>query len=190
MNEHIFPQSCRSTYSRRRILLTGISIFASLTCNRSFAQAPNWRQFRRDDLGFVIEFPDEPTVRDEPESDPDSDLIRSFQATSKFANMEFSVGCEEYRTVIDPEQIWGHIADVYTHHIPGIRLASVVNLPGRYPTRHYVAEPDPSYRGPTGFMSSTDMVTEKKWIDWMVISDRPIETDPLARRFFDSFSLL
>jgi hypothetical protein len=60
MNEHILP--C----PRRGMLLAGISILASLVCNRSFAQVPDWRQFRRDDWGFVIEFPDEPTIETNP----------------------------------------------------------------------------------------------------------------------------
>src|SRR5262245_7105130 len=188
MNEQILPQSGRRP--RRRVLLAGLSMLASFVCNLSFAQAPQWRQFRRDDLGFVIEFPAEPTVTDEPQTDQDSELIRRFQATCKLGNTEYSVGCEESRTAVDAEDIWDHVAGVFKYHVPGIRLANVINLPGRYPTRHCIGEPDPASRGQTGFMSSRNVVVDKKWIDCVVVSDRAIETDPLARRFFDSFSLL
>jgi len=187
MNEPTFQER---QSPRRRVLLAGISILASLVCSPSFAQVPNWRQFRRDDLGFIIDFPAAPTVTDEPEKDQDSDLIRSFHATFKFIDMEYDVGCEEYRKDINAQEIWDHVAGVYTYHLPGVRLASVVDLPGKFPTRHYIGEPDAASRGQTAFMSSRNIVTERKWIACVVIAERPIETDGVARRFFDSFSLL
>ncbi len=185
MNTHALP------IPRRRILLAGLSILASLVCNRSFAQAPNWRQFRRDDWGFVIEFPDEPIIEEHP-YEPET-----FSAKSNFISpynlakvMEWDASCQVSKEDFVAEQLWDYIAYNYSYQLPGLKLADAIDIPGRYPTRHFIGVPDPKAPDGGGFMSSRNIAAGKRWISCAVISDRPVEADPLAKHFFDSLSAL
>jgi len=170
----------------RRTLVLGLGAVAAasavLGVKTARAQGGVWHEFRRDDLGFRIEMPGEPKI--EVEDDDYKDIwIRTTDAEVKLANMLLGAHCTEWKDVQSPEQQFGHFRE-------GMRAAGVsvtrevpMTMNG-FPAREFIREAED-----LNYIHRL-VVMEKLTIGVSAHGERGMHSDPIVRRFFDSFRLL
>lgn len=95
----------RSVVSRRALLppmAAALAIPFGLISVDASAQNESWREYRRDEPGYRVEFPGDPTIEKETGDTPDSDWIRAVSAYFDMAGLLLSVSHQRFRAQVDP----------------------------------------------------------------------------------------
>jgi hypothetical protein len=94
-------------WSRRRVmsvLAAAASTSAVLVATTSLARAEDWKEYRRDDLGFRIDMPGEPEVEVKEGVDEKIARVIDVQVSDDKEDGVFGVHCTEYREPVSAEQ--------------------------------------------------------------------------------------
>jgi hypothetical protein len=95
-------------WSRRRLVsalaaLAAASTSVDLVSSAAWAQAPAWKEYRNNNMGFRVEMPGEPKV-DEQNGDPSDPFIRTVDAQVELNDMILGVHCSENRAATSAEE--------------------------------------------------------------------------------------
>jgi hypothetical protein len=166
-------------WSRRACLalLAGASASVGLGWNGARAQEVVWQELRRDDLGFRIEMPGTPTLHEE-KGTPAENLIRSISGKVEYQQIAFGVSYTAFMRVAAEEWFKRFSAGLSA-------LGRVTETPlamSGFPAREFTTE--------GGIIDSVfqSIVVENATIT--VSAAGGIASDPMVRRFLDSFMLL
>jgi hypothetical protein len=171
--------------SRRGVLVTAAAATAFLGLRAASAQADLWREYRRDDVGFRIEFPGEPQVEDKPGNSND-DWIRSVQAVVEYERMAFTVECGEFTQSVSAEAKF----EQYREAVRFFRFSITRDIAlsaNRVPTREFAI--DFGRSGATQVIIR--LIAAGHWmISNSVTGDRSMHSSAAVARFLNSFALL
>jgi hypothetical protein len=159
------------------------SAAAVLVSTTARAQGNTWHEFRRDDLGFRIEMPGEPKITVE-EDDYKDIWIRSTDAQVHLANMLVGAYCTEWKDVQSAEQQFDLLREgmLRVGGMPATR--EVPTMMNGFPAREFIREAED-----INYIHRL-VVMEKLTIGVSAYGERGMHSDPIVRRFFDSFRLL
>lgn len=174
-------------WSRRRlmaVLAAAASTSAVLVATTSSARADNWREYRRDDLGFRIEMPDEPEVDMKREGLGDK-IERVIDAVA-FDDEDdglFGVHCTEYREPVSAEQEYHLFRE-------GMRLGGLaVTRESALTINNIVAREFTRESEGINFVHRL-LVVDRRTIGISVYGERDIHESRDVQRFLRSFTLL
>ena len=173
--------------SRRRlmsVLAGAAATSAVVVATTSPAQADDWEEFLRDDLGFRIEMPGEPEVdvKDEGFSDM---IVRTIDAQvyDDEDDQLFGVHCTEYREPVAAEREWRLFREGMRLGGLGVTRERELMISNRA-GREFVRESDS-----INFVHRL-LVVERRTIGISVYGDRDIHDSRDIQRFLRSFMLL
>ena len=89
----------------RRSLMSGLAAATAsiaLPSAVAWAQAPAWKEYRNNDMGFRVEMPGTPKV-DEQAGDASDPFVRSVEAQVELNDMLLGVHCTENRAATSAE---------------------------------------------------------------------------------------
>ena len=162
---------------RRFVILLAAGVIAS-AINDGTAQVDPWREFRRDDLGFRIEFPGDPTIEEE-KGLPRENLVHSLDAKVEFENISLGIGYGAFKSVPTEEFIRGF----RTLSAMGDPITENMLTANGFPAREFIKA-----RGIGDDAYFRIIFMENAIITVQAIGG-PL-TNPTVRRFLDSFRLL
>jgi hypothetical protein len=172
----------RIDLSRRGFTLLLAATAVASAVKNAQAQADNWREYRRDDLGDRVEMPGEPKV--ETEEDEFKDVwIRSLSAEVDQDGVLLGVTWTEFKDVVAAEEAF----KVFHHGLRGAGFPvtrEITLVMNGFPAREIIGESDH-----LNFIHRV-VVVDNVTIATAAFGDRGIHTSPVARRFVDSFRLL
>jgi len=173
------------TVSRRNIL-PFLTVAASapilLSLNAARAQ-DDWREFRRDDLGFRVELPGEPEI-EEDEDDIKDVTIRCFDVQVDYDRILMGVHHIEYKDPVSPGEEFAAVREgLRTGGFPLTREPALT-ING-FPAREFICEADDNIN-----IIHRRIVMGRFTLGVGVAGEREVHASPLTRLFFESFKLL
>jgi len=176
------PSLSATSLSRRGFLAAGACALSVLGPQMTWAQAPVWREFRRDDVGFRVEMPGAPRLRVQ-KGDPADNWITSTDAQVRFYNEFFDLSWTEFKNTVAVEDEYTRFRDMMTN--AGYRIEEDVPLTLQdVPAREFIIE-----TGNINFVRRI-MAMRNFAISIHAMGARNVNYSPTARRFIDSFGLL
>jgi len=170
----------------RRTVVLGVAAVAAasavLGVKMARAQGDIWREYRREDLGFRIEMPGQPEITVEEADDKDI-WIRATDAEVNRDNNLFGAHCTEWKNVQSAEEQF----ELIREGIRKLGMSATREVPmtmNGFPAREFIRATE-DYN----FIHRL-VVMEKLSIAAAVHGDPNMHSDPIVRRFFESFRLL
>jgi hypothetical protein len=185
MSSHL--ENGQVTWSRRRlmsVLAAAASTSAVLVATTSPVRAEDWEEYRRDDLGFRVEMPDEPEVDMKTEG-LDEKIVRVIDAQASDDKEEglFGVHCTEYREPVSAEQEYRLFRDGMRLGGLAVTRESTLTI-GNIVAREFVRESDG-----INFVHRL-LVVDRRTFGISAYGDRDIHNSQEVQRFLRSFTLL
>lgn len=146
------------------------------------AQAAGWREYRRDDLGYRVEFPGEPTVENEEDEFKDP-WIKTVDAKVVYRGTLMGVSYTEFTRAEPADETFATVR-VGASRAGFPMTREIPLLLNGYPAREFIAETDHFN------IIHRVIVMEKVTISVQAVGDRDIHRSAEVRRFLDSFKLL
>jgi hypothetical protein len=168
--------------SRRGFLVAGACAFFVLGPSALRAQAGVWQEYRRDDVGFRIEMPGAPRIREQKGKTEDN-WTTSTDAQVRYQHEIFDVSWTEFKGAVSVEDEYTRFRDMMTG--AGYQLEEDIPLTlNGVAAREFVIE--------TGDINFVRRITAVRNLAIAIhaLGARNIQNSPTVRRFLDSFKLL
>jgi hypothetical protein len=174
----------RETLSRRTFLaaVSASALISPFGLRAARAQAV-WREYRRDDLGFRIEFPGEPRIRVERARNPEAPWITSTDAQARYQSEIFDLSWTEFKGPASAEAEYDRFRDM----MKGAGYERVDETPvtvSDVPAREFIIE-----TGAINFVRRI-LAVRNLAIAIHAIGGRNLHNTPTVVRFMESFRLL
>jgi len=146
------------------------------------AQGEIWQEFRRDDVGFLIEMPGVPKIEVQ-KGDPQDSWIRSTDAQVRYQQEIFDVSWTEFKDAASAEEEYRLFRELMSRAGYQIEDDTPLTLQGA-PAREFIIE--------TGHINFVRRIVAVRnlAIGIHATGARNIHHSPSGRRFLDSFRLL
>jgi len=175
------------SWSRRRFVSTLAALAAASTLvdlipRAAWAQAPAWKEYRNNDMGFRVEMPGVPKV-EEQNGDASDPFIRTVEAQVELNDMLLGVHCTENRAAMSVEE-------QYKQQREGMVLGGMPVT--REEARTVSGNPAREFIRESGDLNYIYRVVNvgKRSIAVSVFGEKNIHGNPTVRRFLDSLTLL
>jgi hypothetical protein len=178
----VFDANSKKELSRRRFIASVIAAAPALllVSSAAHAQADVWREYHREDLGFRIEMPGDPTV----ENEEDKDLgLSTMNAEVDYEDMTFGVQWNEWKRPLPAEETFSLWREGMRISGMGVTSERTFLMNG-FPGREFLRESDDfNY-------VRREVVAGNLVINATVIGERAMHRNPAVSRYLDSFMLL
>jgi hypothetical protein len=168
--------------SRRTFLVTGAGASSVLGLKAARAQGEIWQEYRRDDVGFLIEMPGVPKIEVQV-GDRQDIWIKSTDAQVRYQQEIFDVSWTEFKEAVSAEEEFTLFRDMMNRAGYQIEDDIPLTLSG-VPAREFIIE-----TGNINFVRRI-VAVRKLAIGIHASGARNIHYSQTARRFLDSFRLL
>ena len=171
----------------RRSLMSGLaaataSVGLSAGLISATAQAPAWREYRNNEMGFRVEMPGTPKV-EEQNGEPSDPFIKTVDAQVEFNDMLLGVHCSDNRAAFSTEEQYKLQREGMVAGGMPVTREEARTVSGN-PARDFIRESDD-----LNYIYRVVNVG-KRTIGISAFGERSIHGNPNVRRFLDSLTLL
>ena len=171
----------------RQIVLALFIAPALLALLPALASAQAWQEYRRDDLGFKIEMPGKPEIESTEDKSADR-TVQSTKADVTYGDAMFSVSVDQTYVKgasIRPDDEYLNRSRRGMEKALGLKATSEKQFTTNgFPGHEFMFDVKGYYH------LIRMIVLENRVITVSVNGNRSLETDPVVRRFLDSFAVL
>jgi hypothetical protein len=177
----------KRSWSRRRFVSTLAALAAASTSvdlvpRAAWAQAPAWKEYRNNDMGFRVEMPGVPKV-EEQNGDASDPFIRTVEAQVELNDMLLGVHCTENRAAMSAEEQYKQQREGMVAGGMPVTREEARTVSGN-PAREFIRE-----SGDLNYIYRVVNVG-KRTIAVSAFGENNIHGNPTVRRFLDSLTLL
>jgi hypothetical protein len=168
--------------SRRTFLVAVTGASSVLGAQATRAQTAIWQEYRRDDVGFLVEMPGRPRIRVE-KADPEENWITSTDAQVFYQNEVFDVSWTEFKDIASAQDEYTRFRNLMNTAGYQIETETSLTLNG-LPVLEFIIE-----RGNIHLVRRI-LAVRNLALAIHATGGRNLHNSPSVRRFLDSFSLL